>query len=65
MLFIDGQEAKLTLDELVAKGRELIAAGYPQTTQTYDQETNEAITACHWYEEQHREWVEAQRGVSR
>lgn len=58
MLFIEGQEAKIPLEQLVEKGRELIASGYPQTTESFNQETNEACTAVHWYDEQHRRWLE-------
>lgn len=61
MLFINGQEAKITLEDLVAKGRELISAGYPQATHSFNQDMNEAATAVQWYEEQHREWVDAQQ----
>ena len=60
MIFIEGQETKIPLEQLITKGRELIASGYPQTTTSFDQEMNEAATAVHWYDEQHRAWVEVQ-----
>ena len=59
MIFINGQETKIPLDQLITKGRELIASGYPQTTKLFGQDMNEASTAVHWYDEQHRLYVEA------
>jgi hypothetical protein len=64
MLFINGQEAAIPLDQLIAKGRELIAGGYPQTTSSFNDEMNQACTAAHWYDEQHRAWVEEARQVA-
>jgi hypothetical protein len=64
MLFINGQEAAIPLDQLIAKGRELIAGGYPQTTSSFNDEMNQACTAVHWYDEQHRAYVEAARQVA-
>ena len=61
MLFIEGQETKIPLAELIAKGRELIAAGYPQTTVSFNQDMNEAVTAVHWYDEQHQLQVESHK----
>lgn len=60
MIFIDGQEASIPLDQLIAKGRELIASGYPQTATTFTQDMDEACTAVHWFDEQHRLYVESQ-----
>ena len=59
MIFINGQEAAVSLNDLIAKGQELIAAGYPQATSSFNQDMNEATTAVHWYDEQHRVYVES------
>ena len=58
MIFIEGQETKLSLEQLIETGRALIASGYPPVTQSVDQGIVEATTAVHWYDEQHRQWVE-------
>jgi len=61
VIFIEGQEIKIPLEQLIAQGRELIGSGYPQTTNSFNQDMNEAATAVHWYDEQHRRWVAARR----
>jgi hypothetical protein len=65
MIFINGEATKIPLDELIAKGRELIASGYPQTTQSFNRDMNEACTAVHWYDEQHQLYVEETHATAR
>ncbi len=60
-IFVAGEPRRFTDAELIEKGRELIAAGYPPAAISYSPDTNAAITAVHWYDEQHAAFVEQQR----
>lgn len=58
-IFIQGEQVNIPLDQLIAKGRELIASGYPPAAPSFSEDANAAATALHWYDQQHREWLEA------
>lgn len=61
-IFVNGEEVKFTLEELAAKGFELIEGGYKPLEKPgfpVNQEMIAAATAAHWFSERHREWAES------
>ncbi len=57
-IFVAGEPRRFTDAELIEKGREIVAAGHPPAAPSFNAEMNAAITAVHWYDEQHAAFVE-------
>jgi hypothetical protein len=60
-IFINGDEVKIPLNQLIAEGREIIEREGLQPSKTFDESAWAASVAVARYDEAHRRWVEERK----
>lgn len=57
-IFINGEEVKITLERLIAEGREIVKRENIAPSLLFNEEMHAASVAVAHYAEAHRRWVE-------
>lgn len=60
-IFINGEETKIPLDQLIAEGREVIKREGLPLSEIFNEEMWAASVAVARYDEAHRRWVEGNK----
>lgn len=60
-IFINGEEVKIPLDQLIAEGKEIIKRENIPPAKLFNEEMHAASVAVARYDEAHRRWVEANK----